>query len=162
MSKKSDKYRLQQPKPQGTNPRAKPKATATIMPELAEVKDDPAMKYGLLLVVLIATFFCYKYTLSNQFTNWDDGLYVETNPYIKNLTSENMKMILFHNITNNYYHPITMLTIAWNYYTSKMDPHAYYLTNVVIHVMGTAAMFFLFISLFNAMAKRGYAEVKGK
>lgn len=132
------------------------------MPELGKVQDDPAMKFGLLFVVLVATFLCYKYSLNNQFTNWDDGLYVETNPYIKNLTWENMKMILFHNITNNYYHPLTMLTIAWNYYTSKMDPHAYYLTNIVVHIMGTAAMFFFFIALFNTMAKRGYAEVKGK
>lgn len=166
MSKKSDKYRLQQPRPQQAKGQraqaAKPKQAEIIKPELALGKDDPAMKFGLLLIVLIATFFCYKYTLKNQFTNWDDGLYVETNPYIKNLTWDNMKMILLHNITNNYYHPITMLTIAWNYYTSKMDPGAYYLTNVVIHVMGTAAMFFLFIAIFNTMAKRGYAEVKGK
>src|SRR5665213_2137385 len=73
-----------------------------------------------------------------------------------------MKMILFHNITNNYYHPITMLTIAWNYYTSKMDPHAYYLTNVSIHIMGTCAVFFLVLLLLEAMEEKGYGVIKGK
>ena len=167
MSKKGNKYRLQQPKP---SPQVAPQRAQSAKkkePEFVESKittgnDDSALKWGLLLVVLIATFWCYSYTLKNQFTNWDDGLYVETNPYIKNLTPENMKMILFHNITNNYYHPITMLTIAWNYHTSKMDPHAYYLTNVMIHVLGTAAMFFLVLMLLEAMEENGYSEIKGK
>jgi len=162
MSKKGNKYRLQQPKPvQQASKTSKPKEAAFIAPELSKT-DDPAMKWGLLLLVIIATFFTYKYTLKNTFTNWDDGLYVETNPYIKNLTWDNMKMILLHNITNNYYHPITMLTIAWNYYTSKMDPHAYYLTNVVIHIMGTCTVFFLMLALFDAMTEKGYGEIKGK
>src|SRR5580700_8593105 len=91
----------------------------------------------LILVAFIAiiTFCCYSYTLQNQFVNWDDGVYIENNQYIKNLTLDNLKMILFHNITNNYYHPITMLSIAANYHFSKMEPFGYYLTNVILHVL---------------------------
>jgi tetratricopeptide (TPR) repeat protein len=112
--------------------------------------------------IAITTFFTYRYTLHNEFTNWDDGLYVETNPYIKNLTPQNLKMILLHNITNNYYHPITMLSIAWNYHSAKMEPHAYYLTNVSIHVLDTCVMFFLILFLLEAMTERGYGKIEGK
>jgi tetratricopeptide (TPR) repeat protein len=114
------------------------------------------------LCVAITTFVTYRYTLNNQFTNWDDGLYVETNPYIKNLTPQNLKMILLHNITNNYYHPITMLSIAWNYHSAKMAPHAYYLTNVMIHVVNTCVMFFLILLLLNAMTEKGYGKIEFK
>ncbi len=166
MSKKSNKYRLQQPKPtvQAPQQRTQNSKAKDAVPVLNDISkpDDSILKWALLLIVIVTTFICYSYTLKNQFTNWDDGLYVETNPYIKNLTNENLKMILFHNITNNYYHPITMLTIAWNYYTSKMDPHAYYLTNVSIHVMGTCTVFFLVLLLLEAMEEKGYGEIKGK
>jgi len=121
-------------------------------------------RYRLVFVLFIAivTFFCYNYSLHNQFTNWDDNEYVDDNPYIKNLTSENVKMILFHNITHNYYHPITMLSLATNYHFSKMDPFGYYLTNIVFHIFNTCLMFFMILMLLEAMQKKGYGEMKSK
>lgn len=129
-------------------------------PELAAQQSN--LKLILVVAVAVLTFICYNYTLKNQFTNWDDGLYVATNPYIKNLTPDNIKMILFHNITNNYYHPITMLTIAANYHNSKMTPGIYYLTNVVMHVLNTILMFFLVYVLLEAMEGKGYGKIKHK
>ena len=120
------------------------------------------LRLMLLAGIAAITFLCYNYTLHNHFTNWDDGLYVETNPYIKNLTSDNIKMILFHNITNNYYHPITMLTIAANYHNGKMEPFGYYLTNVTMHVLNTCLTFFLIFILLEAMEEKGYGRMQGK
>jgi protein O-mannosyl-transferase len=120
------------------------------------------IKIILLAVIAITTFVTFNYTLKNDFTNWDDGLYVETNPYIKNITAQNLKMILFHNITNNYYHPITMLTIAANYHFSKMDPFGYFLTNVSVHTINACIMFFLFLVIMEAMETAGYGAFKGK
>lgn len=120
------------------------------------------LKLILLGCVALITFICYNNTLNNQFTNWDDGLYVNTNPYIKNLTPGNIKMILFHNITNNYYHPITMLTIAANYHSGKMDPSDYYITNIVVHLLNTCLMFLLVFILLEAMEGKGYGVIKGK
>lgn len=121
-------------------------------------------RFRLILIagIAIITFFTYSYTLHNQFTNWDDGLYIDSNPYIKNLTHANLKMILFHNITNNYYHPLTLLSIAANYHFSKMDPFGYYLTNVIIHICNTLLVFLLVMVLLGAMEERGYGTFKGK
>lgn len=130
----------------------------SIAPQLNAVK----LNFILLTGIIIVTFLTYSYTLHNRFTNWDDGLYIETNPYIKNLTHDNLKMILFHNITNNYYHPLTLLSIAINYHFSKMDPFGYYLTNVIIHILNTCLVFFLVMVLFRAMEERGYGTFKGK
>ncbi len=135
---------------------------AQTIPVSLQPSHTAKLKLILMAGVAIITFIVYHYTLHNQFTNWDDGLYIESNPYIKNLTPENLKMILFHNITNNYYHPLTMLSIAANYHFSKMDPFGYYFTNVALHVCNTCLVFILVFTLLTAMEVRGYGAFKGK
>jgi Tfp pilus assembly protein PilF len=120
------------------------------------------LKYGLLCFTAIVTFLCYSRTLQNTFTNWDDDVYLTDNSYVKNLSPVNVKMLLLHNITNNYYHPITMLSIAANYHFSKMEPMGYYFTNVFIHVLNTCLMFLLVLMLLASMEEQGYGIMKGK
>jgi tetratricopeptide (TPR) repeat protein len=127
-----------------------------------EPKEQPNLKYVLVILAALLTLLCYYGTLNNQFTNWDDNVYIENNPYIKSFSGENLGMLLFHNITNNYYHPLTMLSLAVNYHFSGLSPFGYYLTNVLLHVCNTCIMFFLFLMLFRAMEKSGYAIFKGK
>jgi tetratricopeptide (TPR) repeat protein len=155
MSGNNKKYK----KPQPAVKKGPVQPIRQVKPELAKQSN---LKLMLMAGIAIITFICYFNTIHNQFTNWDDGLYVETNPYIKNLTSENWKMILFHNITNNYYHPITMITIAMNYHFSKMEPMGYYVTNIVMHIFNSLLTFLLIIMLLDAMEKKGYGTFKGK
>src|SRR6476661_1147234 len=116
-------------------------------------------KYGLLFLIVATTFFCYSPSLKNQFTNWDDNLYVSDNAYIKNLTADNLKMVLFHNITNNYYHPITMMSMAANYRFSQMQPFGYYLTSIILHLINACLVFLLILMLFVAMEENGYGTI---
>src|SRR6185312_8577231 len=167
MSKKSQKYRLQQPKQQASSV-SKPAPAKKGSGEF-DIQDrrisgvDPKVKWGLLIVVMISTFLCYSYSLQNQLTNWDDGVYVTENPYIKVINSENIKAILDprKNITQNYYHPLTLFSLMMNYHYSKEKPEAYYITNIVIHLLNTALIFFLIIQLLQAMVRRRYGEIKG-
>ena len=120
------------------------------------------LKYALLCFTAIVTFLCYSRTLHNTFTNWDDDVYLTDNPYVKSLTPANVKMLLLHNITNNYYHPITMLSLAANYHFSKMEPMGYYLTNVIMHVLNACLVFLLIIILLAGMEEKGYGTINGK
>jgi tetratricopeptide (TPR) repeat protein len=108
------------------------------------------------LAILVITFLTYSYTLQNQFTNWDDNVYVTNDPYIKSITPENLKMMLYHNITDNYYHPITMLSFAANYHFVKMNPEQYYFTNVLFHSINAALMYMLMLMMLGAMEENGY------
>ncbi len=123
-------------------------------------KSSKRLGWVLLLGIVILTFICFHNSLSNQFTNWDDSYYVVKNLYIQNFSGENLKMMLFHDITNNYFHPLTMLSLAVNYHFSGLSPSAYYLTNILIHLINTCLIFWLVILLFNAMVKVGYKQVK--
>lgn len=104
-------------------------------------------KYLILASICIITFLCFQYTVNNQFTNWDDDFYVTNDPYIKAFTPHNLKVIFTEDITKNNYHPLCMLSLAINYHFSQMDPHAYYLTNILIHIANVILVFFLMMGL---------------
>jgi protein O-mannosyl-transferase len=156
MSAKNQKNIKPGNKPEQKGKQAVPKVRVALKQEYPDW-----LNYGLLGGVLLVTFWCYHATLHNQFTNWDDGLYIYENSFIKNLSSENMKMILFKDITHNYYHPITMLSLALNWHFSGDNPHSYYVTEIIMHLLNTMLVFFFSLALFNAMVKRGYGKIKG-
>jgi len=97
--------------------------------------------------ICVLTFICFRYTMQNQFTNWDDDFYVTNDPYIKALTADNLKVIFTEDITKNNYHPLCMLSLAINYHFSQMNPGAYYLTNILIHIANIILVFFLLLQL---------------
>src|SRR5205823_5915601 len=92
-------------------------------------------------------FICFRYTLHNEFTNWDDDYYVTNDPYIKALTPYNLKVIFTEDITKNNYHPLCMLSLAINYYFAQLRPMTYYLTNILIHIANAVLVFLLFLGL---------------
>src|ERR1700744_6181420 len=97
--------------------------------------------------VCVLTFICFRNTLQNQFTNWDDDFYVTNDPYIKALTPENLKVIFTEDITKNNYHPLCMLSLAVNYYFAQLNPATYYLTNILIHIANVILAFLLMLAL---------------
>ncbi len=99
--------------------------------------------YAILGAIVILTFGCFHYSLNNQFLNWDDGVYIVKNQYIKSFSGENLKMMLFHGITPSNYHPLTMVSLAVNYHFSQLEPHMYYFTNILIHLANVVLVFLL-------------------
>jgi len=127
----------------------------------AEAVYSSLLNYVLLSSIIVITFWCYHYSVNNQFTNWDDEVYVTENPFIKNLSPQNLKIILSKNVTQNYYHPLTMLSLALNWHFSGASPRAYYVTEIILHLLNTVLVFFLSLALFHAMVKRGYGKING-
>jgi protein O-mannosyl-transferase len=118
------------------------------------------LNYALLGGILLLVFWCYHYSLNNQFTNWDDGVYIYDNPFVKNLSSQSIKLLLKDTRTGNF-HPITMLSLALNWHYSGASPEAYYATEIILHLINTVLVFFLAVALFKAMVQKGYGKIKG-
>jgi tetratricopeptide (TPR) repeat protein len=93
-----------------------------------------------LLGVLAITGLCLIPMLNNGFTNWDDDVYVTSNSIIK---VPDWQAIFTRPSAYNY-HPLTMLTLAFNYAISGMDPFSYHLVNWLLHILNTSLVF-LFI-----------------
>jgi len=93
-----------------------------------------------LLGVLVITGLCLIPMFNNGFTNWDDDVYVTNNLIIKAPDWE----AIFTRASAYNYHPLTMLTLAFNYAISGLDPFSYHLVNWLLHILNTALVF-LFI-----------------
>ena len=84
-------------------------------PETSVAMSTSMWKY--LVPVLAITFVLFLPALQNGFTNWDDVLYVTSNPLLKSLDADGLKAIFTTPVVSNY-HPLTILSLAINYQLS--------------------------------------------
>ena len=99
----------------------------------------------MVLGLLLVTFIVFSPTFSNEFTNWDDDLYVANNPLVKTLDGATIANIFdLESFVGGNYHPVTILTLNFNYQMTGLDPISYQVTNVLLHLLNTFLVF-LFI-----------------
>lgn len=96
-----------------------------------------------LLAAVAITAICFLPMLSNDFTNWDDGYYVVNNPMLR---GPDWHAILTQPVAANY-HPLTMITLAFNYQISGVDPFSYLLVNLFLHLMNTGLVFYFILKI---------------
>lgn len=107
-------------------------------PETSVAMSTSMWKY--LVPVLAITFVLFLPALQNGFTNWDDVLYVTSNPLLKSLDADGLKAIFTTPVVSNY-HPLTILSLAINYQFAELSPMSYHLTSVLLHVINTGLVF---------------------
>src|SRR5436190_23118642 len=82
--------------------------------------------------ILIASFVAFIPALKAGFVNWDDGDYVYDNLLLKDLS--NLKALLTTSVQGNH-HPLTMLSLYFNYMISGLDAWSYHLLNIILHLI---------------------------
>ncbi|MEI7661279.1 MAG: tetratricopeptide repeat protein [Bacteroidota bacterium] len=93
-------------------------------------------------VIVAATVVVYLPSLGASFTSWDDGAYLYENPFIKVLSWTTIKGIFSTNYMGNY-HPLAMLSLAFDYSINKYDPFVFHLTNLLLHCANSILVFFV-------------------
>ena len=93
-----------------------------------------------LIPALVITAISFFPMFSNGFTNWDDQFYVTENPLLKGPDWS----AIFTQASAANYHPLTILSLAFNYAISGLEPFSYHLVNWLLHILNTALVF-LFI-----------------
>lgn len=99
-----------------------------------------------LFVVLVLTLICFIPSINNEFTNWDDDLYVTNNPFLTELSVENLKNIFTKDVSANY-NPLTILTYAIERHFFDLNPTPYHVNNLILHLINTALVFWLVLLL---------------
>lgn len=94
-------------------------------------------------LIIIVTFFIFSPSLKNGFIQWDDYLYIVSNPAIKSFSFENVKSIFTSVYISNYL-PLTMLSYSLDYHFYKLSPFGYHLTNLILHLLNCVLVFWLF------------------
>ncbi len=101
--------------------------------------------------LLVLTWYLYKPSLDNHFTNWDDPEYVLENRQVKNFDAQNAKYFFAHASANNY-HPLTMLSLSLDYHytikdkrlfreTDELDAVNFHTTSLILHVLNVLLVF---------------------
>lgn len=109
-----------------------------------------------LALLVVITWMLYKPAINHEFTNWDDPAYVLENQHVKHLSTENA-VYIFSNPSASNYHPLTMLSLAIDYYYAsggdkplknnlKTDATRFHVTNVILHILNVLLVFiFIFM-----------------
>ena len=100
------------------------------------------------------TTLCFWSAINNDFTNWDDNLYVTESHLIRNLSLDNTKRIFSSFVAGNY-HPLTMISLAIDFAVHGLSPAGYHATNVAIHIANTLLVF-AFISSLSASSTSAF------
>jgi protein O-mannosyl-transferase len=107
------------------------------------------------VAISLVTLILYVPVFDFDFVNWDDDRYVTDNPYITDLSWENIRFF-FTDIYFSMYLPVTLLTYAIDYHFSGMDASIYHITSVVFHLFNTALVFWFIYKLMK-MVKNKFA-----
>ncbi len=97
-------------------------------------------------LILTVTFISFSPSLENDFVNWDDDSYVTENPLIMELSWSSIKGI-FSQYLMGHYHPLTLLSYALEFHFFKLNPFAYHLTNLILHLMNALLVFLMILML---------------
>lgn len=108
-------------------------------------------------VVLILTLIFTLPSLYNDFTNWDDNVYVTENERIRDFNAETVRYFFdTDNPVSLNYHPITMISLAYDFHRASKNEKAspenpiaghhaiyYHTTNLIFHLFNTLLVFWL-------------------
>jgi tetratricopeptide (TPR) repeat protein len=115
---------------------------------VAEATRNPAGKWNpgwVALGLALATCLVFARSLSGQFIEFDDNVYVTRNPWVQQgLTVDSIRTAFsFETIVGSNWHPLTMVSHMADVTLFGLQPWGHHLTNVLVHSVSTAALFLL-------------------
>jgi len=99
--------------------------------------------YIYIIILIAITAILFSNALGHHFTNWDDDDYITKNPYILDLTLRGIQNI-FTVFVSSHYHPLTLLSLALDYYLWGMNASGFIFTNIVFHIFNVMLVFLIF------------------
>ncbi|MBI5020496.1 MAG: tetratricopeptide repeat protein [Ignavibacteriales bacterium] len=105
-----------------------------------------------LFILSLCTLFIYGITVTYDFVNYDDYYLVSQNEsFLKNpgniIASFSTSAFTSWRQESIYYRPILLISYILDYQIWKLNPAGYHATNIILHLITVAFIFFLFNSL---------------
>jgi tetratricopeptide (TPR) repeat protein len=107
------------------------------------------LPYLVAAILAALTWFAFQPGLANNFVDWDDLKYITENGCIQLKGRDLFHKLFFGEckfIMGNY-HPVTILSLAWNYQSGQFNPEVYHKTNLIFHVLNTLLLYVLVMRL---------------
>jgi len=101
-----------------------------------------------ILLVTVITLAAFYPVIKCSFTNLDDDIMVETNIKIRNLSVKNITSF-FTSYYWGLYHPFVLLSYSIEYKYFGLNPHAYHITNLILHLFNCLLVYWLIFLITN-------------
>ncbi len=113
--------------------------------------------------IMIVYIFLTVFTLAAfwqvtgfDFINFDDDVYVTKNFHLQSgLTLDGLRWA-FSSTYADFWHPITLISLMFNYQIHGTTPGGYHLTNLLLHLLSTLLLFWLFNRMTGALWKSAF------
>ena len=96
------------------------------------------------IIALVVTV-CFLPTLNCDFVNWDDAVNYTDNPNYRGLSLRHLSWMFAGSFDSGLYMPLTWLTLGLDYVFWGMNPTGYHLTNLLLHVLNSLALYCLIL-----------------
>jgi protein O-mannosyl-transferase len=125
---------------------AKAKSKRKANAKKVTAKPQKSREWLWFVLVIVIVFVAHFPSLLNGFTNWDDPAYVTKNEFIKGISLDNLKAI-FGEYHNGHYHPLTWISLAFNYSLFELKPFGYHLFNLLYHIINVCLVYLVIKAL---------------
>ncbi len=117
------------------------KRSKTITPPIPKKK---AILTAICLGIIV--FVLFSSNLGNEFTNWDDDVYVTDNVDVHHLSFQSIKNIFKSTVTKTYA-PLSVLSFAIEWHFVEDKPFLYILNNILLHVAVCGLIYLLALQM---------------
>ena len=112
--------------------------------------------YILLIVATLAVFWQVN---QYDFINFDDNVYVTENSHIQSgITIDGFRWA-FSTTYAEFWHPLTWLSLIFDYQLHGLNAGGYHLTNLILHIMSALLLFWLFNRMTGAIWRSAFVAV---
>jgi protein O-mannosyl-transferase len=115
-------------------------------------------KKKLIIYIVLTTVTLAVFWQVNQFDfiNFDDPVYITENSYVKSgLTLEGVRWA-FSSKYFGLWNPLVWLSFMLDYQFHGLNPGSYHLTNIILHILSTLLLFWLFCRMTGAIWKSAF------
>src|SRR5207248_8640231 len=106
---------------------------------------------GICIFLAAITWLVFGQTLTHDFINYDDQVYVYENPQVTSgLTLNGIIWAFTHSVSGNW-HPLTIATHMIDCQLYGLEPGGHHCTNVVLHTLAVLLLFFVLREITSAI-----------
>jgi tetratricopeptide (TPR) repeat protein len=113
-------------------------------------------KYLIIVFLIVASFIAFGRIAGNDFTNFDDTVYVTTNQHVQTGLTWKGFHWAFTNADAGFWHPLTWLSLMLDYQLYGLKAGGYHMTSLMLHVLTTLLLFWLFHRMTGALWRSAF------
>jgi tetratricopeptide (TPR) repeat protein len=96
------------------------------------------------IVLTVITVVVFGQVCQFDFINIDDDIYVTDNSYVQSGITPDGFLWAFSTMHAQFWHPLTWLSLIFDYQIYGLNAGGYHVTNVILHLLSVLSLFWLF------------------